>query len=169
MKTLLFCCALFLSFVSIAQNSKKEEKAQNKAAQYQQVMELLNSGGFEFIAQRANPQRGPQIDLTNRSNYLRIERNNASAEMPFFGRAYSGGYSSSDGGIRFNNAMENFQVTENKKKTSISVKFRVKGEGDTFNCTLIASSLENASLSVLSTNKQAISYTGSISALSEKK
>lgn len=89
--------------------------------------------------------------------------------MPYFGRAYSGGYSSSDGGIKFDGMMENYDVQQNDKKRRITVKFKVKGTDDTYNCTLSISSMESASLSISSNKKQAISYTGFIQELSDKK
>ena len=52
---------------------------------------------------------------------------------------------------------------------NVMIKFKVKGEGDTYNCTLSLSSADNASLSILSNNKQSISYTGYIHPLVEEK
>ncbi|MCK5367021.1 MAG: DUF4251 domain-containing protein, partial [Cyclobacteriaceae bacterium] len=84
------------------------------------------------------------------------------AEMPYFGRAFSGGYSGSDGGIKFDGLMENYDVQQNDKKRRIMVKFKVKETDDSYNCTLSISSMESASLSISSNKKQGISYTGII-------
>ena len=160
---------LFMVHTSLAQESKKDAKAQQREVQYQDVLYLLKSKEYEFIGRKANPQKGPLIDLTTRSNFLRIDNNNAAADMPYFGRAYSGGYSSSDGGIKFDGIMENYQLIQNDKKKKVTVKFKVKGEGDVYNCTLSLSGKENASLSVLSNNKQGINYTGIINPNSKNK
>ena len=164
--TMLLCISIF---VSEAQNSKKEDKNQKKEAQYQNVLALIQSENFEFTARKANPQGGRQIDLTTRQNFMRIANKKASADMPYFGRAFSGGYSGSDGGVKFNGPMELYDVQQNDKKRRVIVKFKVKGSGDTYTCTLNISSLESASLSVLSNKKQVINYTGTMQALPENK
>jgi len=89
--------------------------------------------------------------------------------MPYFGRAFSGGYSSSDGGIKFDSNMKTYDVTKNDKKRRITIKFEVKGTDDTYKCTLIVSGLNSASLSVISNKRQSISYTGMISELEKEK
>ncbi|NJN25446.1 MAG: DUF4251 domain-containing protein [Cyclobacteriaceae bacterium] len=158
---------LFTGSACIAQESKKEAKARQLEGAYQQVLELLKSKQFEFVAQKALPMRGRQIDLTTRNNYLRVNGDKVEADMPYFGRAYTGGYSTSDAGIKFNHTPEEYELVTNDKKNRALVKFRVKGDGDSYNCTLQLSSLGNASLSVISNNKQGINYTGSVHELKE--
>ncbi len=164
MKNLLFSISiLFLfSLTVFAQDSKKEAKNKKKQEQYEKILELVKSEKYEFTGRKANPQQGRQIDLTTRHNFLRINGENAMAEMPYFGRAFSGGYSSSDGGIKFDGPMENYDVQQNDKKRRIMVKFKVKETDDSYNCTLSISSMESASLSISSNKKQGISYTGII-------
>ncbi len=171
MKKILLLYSLFIGlfFTSLAQESKKEAKIHKKETQYQELLEVLKTKKYEFIGRRATAQRGTPIDLTTRTNYVRIHDDNANAEMPYFGRAYSGGYSNSDGGIKFNATMENYQFTQDDKKMKAMIKFKVKGEGDTYNCTFSMSSLDNVSLSILSNNKQGISYTGFLNPLKEEK
>ncbi len=170
MRSFIILCSsiIFLSSTGFAQNSKKEAKEKKKQEQYELIKELVQSGKYEFIGRKANPQSGRQIDLTTRSNFLRIYNETASGDLPYFGRAYSGGYSNSDGGVKFDGPMENFDAQENDKKRRIVIKFKVKGTDDAYSCTLSISSLESASLSVTCNKKQAISYTGTIRKLQEK-
>jgi hypothetical protein len=154
---------------SIAQNSKKEAKELKKEEQYQELLKLVDSQQYAFQGSKANPQQGRQIDLTTRNNFLRIKNGNAHADMPYFGRAYSGGYSTSDGGVKFDGPMENYEETKNDKKRRVTIKFKVKGIDDTFSCTLNISGINSASLSVISNKRQSISYTGAISELQEEK
>lgn len=156
--------SLFISFlicVSISAYAQ-ETKAEKKEARYQVALELINSGSYEFIAKRANPPKIRSIDLSTNPNFLRINAKNASADIPYFGRAFSGGYSSNDGGIKFDGPYENYDVQKNDKKYRLIIKFKVKGEGDTYTCTLNVPGLENVSLTVLSNSRQTISYTGYI-------
>jgi len=153
---------------AIAQKSKKETKELEKEEQYQSLLNLINTQQYAFRGSKANPQKGTPIDLTTRDNFLRIKDNNASAYLPYFGRAYSGGYSTSDGGVKFDGQMEDYEVNKNDKKRRVTIKFKVKGSNDNFTCTLTISSLNSASLSIISIKRQSISYTGSISELPEE-
>ncbi len=160
-------CASHLN--SNAQDSKKESKELKKEEQYQSLLSLINTQQYAFKGSKAIPQKGSQIDLTTRDNFLKIDKGNAVADMPYFRRAYSGGYSSSDGGMKFDGPMETYDVSANDKKRRITIKFKVKGSDDTYTCTLTVSGINNASLSVISNKRQSISYTGSVSELHEEK
>ncbi|MCG8310980.1 MAG: DUF4251 domain-containing protein [Cytophagales bacterium] len=166
MKTLLTTTFLLLVFsiVGLSQDAEKESKEQKKERQYQQILDLVNSGSYEFTAQRANPQKAPTIDLTTRPNFLRIKEEIASADMPYFGRAFSGGYGSS-GGIEFDAAMDTYDIQKNDKKRRLVIKFKVKGTDDTYSCILTISGMESASLTVSGNKRQGISYTGKMSAI----
>lgn len=168
MKKHIFIALLLCSISAFAQNSKKEAKEQKRETEYQQIAELIDSKQFEFIAQKANAQKGAMIDLTSRPNFMRVTNNTSEADMPYFGRAYSAGYSSSDGGIQFKGPIDGYEVQKNDKKRKVIVRYRVKGTDDTFDCTLTISGQENASFSVTSNNKQGISYLGSIRKITEE-
>ena len=160
---------LCICFSSNAQNSKKEDKELQKEENYQSMLELLHTEHYGFRGSKANPQKGRQIDLTTRSNQMVIENGSAAAELPYFGRAYSGGYSTSDGGIKFNGKMESYDVTKNEKKRKVIIKFKVKGTDDTYGCTLTVTGLNSAFLSIVSNKRQPISYTGIIHEIDQEK
>lgn len=166
MKRSVIIIVLFVGILNIAfaQQSKKEKKE----AQYQDLLALIDRQHFEFTGQKANPQSGPQIDLTTRQNSLVIDKNQATGDLPYFGRAYSGGYSGSDGGIQFDSPISDYSITKNDKKHRVVIRFKAKGKNDTYTCTLSLFGSLNASLSVMSNNRQSISYTGSIQDLSKK-
>ena len=151
--TLFFVFSLFL-VESYAQDSKKD-------ARYNEILELIKTEKFEFVAQRANPQKGPQIDLTTNPNYFRVKMPVGEAALPYFGRAFSGGYSSDDGGINFNNEFESYEVERNDKKRRVTIKFTIRSESDTYNGSFTIPSLTNASLYMRSGKKQSITYSGS--------
>lgn len=158
-----------LQLTSNAQDSKKEAKELKKEEQYQDLLKVIDTKQYAFQGRKANTQKGRQIDLTTRGNSLVIDNDKATAALPYFGRAYSGGYSSSDGGIKFDSVMEMYDVDKNEKKRKVTIKFKVKGTDDTYSCTLTVSGINTASLSVISNKRQAISYTGMISELVEEK
>ena len=154
----------FFSTIVEAQNNKKQKKAER----YQKVLELINSKNFEFIGRKANPQGGRQIDLTTRINSLKITGDKATADLPYFGRAFSGGYGDTGGSINFDGPYESYTVNANDKKARVTITFKVKGPSDTYNCTLTLSSLDNATLTVSSNKRQTIRYHGFISGIHEK-
>ena len=170
MKALYFTILILSTSIltSIAQNSKKEEQNREKEEQYQLVLKMVSSGQYEFVGRKANTQKGRQIDLTTNGNFLRINGETATADIPYFGRAYSAGYSSSDGGIKFDGTMEEYDAQQNDKKHRILVKFKVKGADDTFDCSLTIYGPQSATLYVASNKKQGISYNGIINELKKE-
>lgn len=164
MRTLAFVTLILLSLTALAQ----EQKENKKQANYEAILALIDGGEYEFVARRANPTGARQIDLTTNPNFLRINKGNGKADMPYFGRAFSAGYSSSDGGIKFDGPLDALEIEKNDKKMRVLVKFKVKGEDDTYTCNLTISSMDNASLNVLSNKKQSIGYTGFVQKLKAK-
>lgn len=163
-----FSILFFLSLTGFAQNSKKEAKKKEKQEQYELVLALVQSGEFEFIGQKASTQKGRQIDLGTRSNFLRISNGEAIADMPYFGRAYSAGYSSSDGGVKFDSPMEDYNLDQNDKKKKLTIRFKARSADDSFSCILSIAGVNGVSLSVSSNKKQGIRYTGAIRELQDK-
>jgi hypothetical protein len=162
MKRNLFIVLILIGVGSIgnAQDSKTQKKQDN----YDKVLAVIESGKFEFVARKANPQGGRQIDLTTNPNYLRIKGNNGEAVMPYFGRSFSGGYGTS-GGIEFNGEFMEYSVERNDDKFKVVIVFSIKGENDTYKGTITVTGMENASLTISSNNKQVISYYGNIKPL----
>ncbi len=158
---------LLLLVVSIpgqaqSRKEKQEAKQQQKIEDFNTMKALIDTSVYEFTANRAYPQGGTSIDLTTNPNFLRVMSDSAYAELPYFGRAYNVAYSGTNGGIRFQGKMDNFQVTENEKKLAILIEFEVSVPNDHFECTLEVYSRENASLSVLSQQRTHISYSGNV-------
>ena len=139
-----------------------DKKDQQKEYKYQELKNLIESQQYTFEATRANPGKGRQIDMTTRNNYLTIQQNNAIARMPYFGRAYSGGYGAASGGIEFDGPMLAYEIRFNDKKKRVNISFRAKSKNETYTCSLSLSSIENVTLTISSFNRQSISYFGAI-------
>lgn len=165
---LLILLSFCIHLNSTAQNTNKEAKALKKQEQYEVLQNLVNNEQYHFTAGKARPQKGGQIDLTTSPNYLTIDNGHARASLPYFGRAFTGSYGR-DGGIKFDGSMENYDVNKNEKKQKMVIKFRVKGPGDTYKCTLTAYGIETATLSIISNNRQQISYIGAVSGIDKDK
>lgn len=141
-----------------AQDSKTQKKQDN----YDKVKAVIETGKFEFVALKANPQGARQIDLTTNPNFLRVNGNKGEGHLPYFGRSFSGGYGTGGGGIEFNGEWLEYNVEKNDSKFRVMIKFKIRGESDTYSGTLTITTIENASLTISSNNKQVISYNGNI-------
>ena len=151
----------FFGYNVNAQSSKKEEKAQKKLEAYQKVVSLIESGKFEFQARKANPQRGRQIDLATNPNYLRVDQDNVKAEMPYFGVVQSG-LLSGESGVKFDGESLSYVVDKDDKKQKVTIKFKVRDNGESYNCILSVSGESNATLSISFNRRDRISYYGGI-------
>lgn len=147
--------ALILSACSASSSSAKKEKA---AANFEQTEALIKSGSYQFAIRSASPSGGKTIQIT--SYYaLKANEGNYEAYLPYFGRAYSGGYGDS-GGIEFNGEPKDLQINRNDKKNEISVNFTIKAEKDSYNVKLNVGSSGYGTLVISSQKRQTISYSG---------
>lgn len=158
MRILLSLYLILMFGIMHGQDKKQDKKLEN----YQEALALVDLGNFEFIGRKANPTGARQIDLTTNPNYLRIAGNRVNADLPYFGRSFTGGYGSGDGGINFNTIPEDYEIKRDEKKRKITIKFQAEGEGDNYSCILTIFGPESASLNIVSNKKQTINYTGFI-------
>lgn len=170
LKAILFILVVSISTSSYSQEekSKKEKRKEQKNAQFEEARQIIESSHFVFNAAKAFPQSGKMIDLTTNPGDLRVTSDSVIAHLPFFGRSYSGGYSNTDGGMRFSGIKEDVKLEINDKKPSLTLSFKVKNSTGTYQCFLEVTSLNTASLSINSSSRSSISYNGSIQELSEE-
>ena len=161
----ILCLSLFLgfSFPAMAQKRSKEDKL--KA--YIEARSLIDGKLYQFTGRWAYPQKGGQVDLMTRPNFLKIENDLVSADMPYFGEVTGGnaGYGGSGGGITFNSEKKDYTVKYNDKKENITISFKVMDGMESYNCIFILSSVSSVSLSISGTSRQIIRYMGEISGI----
>ena len=152
---------LMFSTSMFAQKSKDD-----KEKRYSQVIEIIESGSYSFIADFAFPQKGRQISLISNPNYFTVHESSVKAEMPYFGVSRSGaaGYGSTGGGIIVEAQLEELKVDKNDKKRRVVVKFRVRAGSELLNCTFTVNSPQSASLVINSSMRDTIRYSGKLSA-----
>ncbi|MFI5188205.1 MAG: DUF4251 domain-containing protein [Chitinophagales bacterium] len=113
---------------------------------------------FIFHAQTALPLSGPSRQLSSEYD-LNVSENSIVSYLPFFGRAYSLPYNSTEGGFNFTSAK--FDYTSNRGKKGgweINIKPKdVKGFRE-FNLSISENGY--GTLQVMSNNRQPISFTG---------
>ena len=160
-KWIAFTC-LFVLLIAGRSFAQKADKNAEREGEYLKVQELINSKAFEFNGIRATTQKGLQVDLLGRINFLIITGESAKASMPYFGAVTGGGYSDNDGGINFDGEMTSYTVKENDKKRRVIIEFKSKNGRESYTCSLTINSLNSCTLAISSINRSSIPYFGSV-------
>jgi hypothetical protein len=153
---------------SLQAQSKRELKKQKAAEEIAKARSLVESGSFRFDAIRAFPSRGMTVDLFSHTAFVEILKDEAQADLPFFGTAQGVAYSPESGGIQFDGVMEEFNLNVNEKKNRINLSFAVKTGRDRYICNFTITGESSVSLGVTSNLRSQISYDGSISAIKKE-
>ncbi len=135
--------------------SKKEKREQKE----KEVKELLSSGNFSIEVNRALPMGGKSVNLTSPYS-LEMRGDSAISYLPYFGRAYSVPYGGGDG-LRFEEPIKNYTVTENKKGTT-EIKFEVRTKEDNYTYNIDVFKNGSSTINVQPVNKQSITFHGNL-------
>lgn len=124
------------------------------------IGELVKSQNYVFRADRVLPLSGPGKILTTPYD-LYVSEDTIRAWLPYFGRAYQAPTDPARGGIKFTSTQFNYRLTQ-AKKGGWEVSIKPEDVRDVQQLTLHISEGGSASLHVISTHRQAISFIGKI-------
>jgi hypothetical protein len=163
MKTLVkIFLALFIAFSAMAPAAALYKKSEKKAAKAAAIKQMIESKDFTFEANYAYPSYGIQRYLT--PNYdLRVTPDTVVSYLPFMGVAYSsaGFNSGDDNGIKFTST--DFTYTSQAKKNgTFYVVIKPKDAKNASQLALTISPTGSADLTVLSTYREQMRFTGII-------
>jgi len=162
-----------VSMNPISAQTKEEKKAakeENVLKEYEAMKELINSKQFEFTGEWATSSSGKRVNLISNPTFIKIDDETANAFLPFFGRGFSGsGYSSGSSGIEFKDPLENYAVTFNDKKQSVSIKFKAKGGNDRYDVSIKVFSSGSTTININSNNRSSMTYSGKTGPLKKEK
>ncbi|MFA9187628.1 DUF4251 domain-containing protein [Flavobacterium sp. FBOR7N2.3] len=162
----LLCFNVLIGFSQ--EQTRRQLRNEKRVEKQKEVEKLINAKEFQFVARNLNSQTFQMIDLSIIPNFIQFKPDFIKSEMPFFGRGFSGlGYGGSDTGLKFEGKPEKFIVKKKKKGYQIDVE--VKGQQDFFNITLSVLFEGSSTLTIISNNRESISYFGEISPLEEEK
>ncbi len=153
------CGASSVSDDGQAQSSRQDRKA----AEFEKVAALIESGSYCYTARTANPTGGRSVQLTSEYT-MEAKEGSYEAYLPYFGRAHQASYGG-DGGIEFKGEPGNLQISRNESKGTISVAFVMQGDKDQYTVTLEIGDSGYGTLVVSSQKRQSISYYGVIGEL----
>jgi len=164
---LAFALAMALTGCSASSSASQDgtglSRKENKAADFEKIATLIESGNFQFTVRNASPAGGRTIQITSEYT-LEAREGEFEAHLPYFGRAYSASYGG-DGGIEFKGKPQDFQLTRNERKGTILVSLKIDGANDQYQLRLEVGASGYGNLQVSSTKRQNISYYGQISEL----
>jgi hypothetical protein len=133
--------------------------AQNKDST---ITKLIEARQYVFHAQTALPSAGPSRQLTSEYD-LKVLNDSLVSYLPYFGRAYSASYGSTNSGLQFTSTQFDYKVSK-RKKGGWQISIKPKDVQDLREFMLTISENGYGNLQALSNNRQPISFTGYISA-----
>ena len=164
MKTLMKTLFLFI-MVSAGITSAKAQGSTKQTAKADAVKTMINAVNYVFKADFANPLRGGNKQLTTEYD-LTVTKDTIVAFLPYYGRAYVGSLDPNEGGIKFTSTSFDYKVTEGKKGNwDITIKPKDTNANKMSSVQLLRLSISSggyATLSVTSTNRDPISFSGEI-------
>jgi hypothetical protein len=131
--------------------------AQEKKAD--EIKRIVESQNYVFVPQMANPQIGSSRQLTPDYD-LTIAKDTVISFLPYFGRAYVAPVNPSEGGIKFTSTKFDYKPSNDGKSWKITIKPKDAPEVQQLYLDIFDNG--NATLQVISTNRQNISFTGYI-------
>ena len=125
------------------------------------IKSMIDSSRFVFNAERVNPLRGRTRYLTSSYDVV-VKKDSVESFLPYFGRAYQAPMDPSKGGIQFTSTNFSYIVNSGSKDDQWDVIIRPKDNNDMQEMRFNIFGNGSASLSVTSTHKDAISFTGHV-------
>lgn len=141
--------------------SAQTTKEKAKQAKANKVKELISNHNYVFQAQTVFPMSGRTRQIAGEGYDVTVSKDTVNSYLPYFGRAYSAPIDPSKGGIQF--ISKDFEYNEAPgKKGGWDITIKPKDIQDVQQLFLSVSEDGYASLQVTSTNRQPISFNGTI-------
>jgi hypothetical protein len=147
---------LFVVFTGFQPGERKTKKLQKE----KEMIELVNSGHFRFVARSAHSNLGT-FDNLGAVYDLVFDSMKIKAYLPYYGRAYSAPYGG-NGGVKFDLTAEKIEKVWNKKKKLFTILAEAADSEDSYSIYLTAGLNGFADVKINFRNRQMISYYGNI-------
>ncbi|HLI93216.1 MAG TPA: DUF4251 domain-containing protein [Puia sp.] len=129
----------------------------------QTVKSLVESQNYVFQARTAQPMRGPVRNIATPVYSLQVTTDKIVSDLPYFGRAYIAPMDPTTGPLQFTLDHFDYKLTAGRKG-GWKVVIKPKNQQDIQEMELNISAAGYASLQVVSTNRDEISFEGVITA-----
>ncbi len=146
--------------------SKKELKAEKLSLQKETVKKLIESKSFVFDARTAFSATMGNVIITYPYN-VKVNEDSIYSFLPYYGRAYNVEYGSTESPMVFNLPIEELTIAKKTKK-GYEVNLKVKKGMDYIDFYFDISETGLTTLTVNSSNREAITYFGDLTAKKEE-
>ncbi|MBL4678849.1 MAG: DUF4251 domain-containing protein [Mucilaginibacter sp.] len=157
LKTLLIVLLILPLFATTVIAQKSSKKMARDSAQIKAVLALLASKKYTFVAEYASPSQGGSVYLT-KYFYMDVAPDEISSLLPFYGAA-SSSLESKD--IEFNLKDFDYGSTDGNNGNWL-VNIKPRDSKDVREILLVVNADGSANLSVVSNNKQRMTFIGNI-------
>lgn len=154
------CFYLLLFFISTITLQAQDARKEKQILKANQVSAWIESRNYDFVAQMAMPMSGNTRQLTSEYDVL-ISKDTINSYLPYFGRAYSASLNPDDAGIKFI-SKEFIYKSTNRNKGGWDIEIKPKDAKEVQQLSLSISEDGYATLQVIQTNRQPISFNGYI-------
>ncbi|WP_423149689.1 DUF4251 domain-containing protein [Rubrolithibacter danxiaensis] len=153
---ILISCIILLIFTFSGINTSLAQKASKEAVP---VEDILKSKKYQFRAEMVYPRGSIAKHLTTEYG-LTISNDSLTADLPYFGRAYTAPMNPAEAGIHFTATKFTYEM-DNGRKKSWNVTIEPNGPGNEVRKILLTV-FDNgkATLQVYSNDREPISYSG---------
>lgn len=158
---------LILAILAASFNALDAQKSKQKEEEYKKMIALIEEGSYVFTVQSIQPSGSRTVHTTTEYT-LEVNDSTFKAYLPYFGRTYQPSYGG-NGGIEFDAAPENLEISLKEKKRMVYVQCDVKGKEDKYGLYLSVGSSGHATLNITSQKRQSISYSGYVAAPEKEK
>ncbi len=108
-----------------------------------------------------------RIDVTGEGYFVKLDGENVSANLPYYGERQMGGGYGSDTGITFDTTVKDLQLTKNEETHSYVVTFSVDNTSESYFFTIDVGASLNSTTRVRSSHRNRIRYTGVVKELED--
>lgn len=142
------------------------ERKLRKVQKEKEMLEMLESGEFRFVARSAHSSLGNFNNLSTHYDIV-FDSMRIKAFLPYYGRAYSAPYNE-EGGVKFDLKADKIEKRWDKKKKRYIVATEVSDQRDSYSIYMTASLSGYADVVINFRNRQMISYYGTLERLKDK-
>lgn len=157
---------LLVAFVAVSNVNAQETKKETDAAAAEELKSLVESKNYVFEAYSALPLKGDIQKLIDDFS-LTITPKKVMSDLPYFGQIYQSSLVTTDGGIKFTSYDFEYSVQDRKNG---GWDVRIKAKDIKYSPQMLLTILKTGAttLSVNSSDRQAISYNGEIKRTMDK-
>tara|TARA_R110000796_G_scaffold88850_4_gene191930 strand:+ start:86589 stop:87134 length:546 start_codon:yes stop_codon:yes gene_type:complete len=109
------------------------------------------------------------INLIGNSNFLKIEGDTISAELPYYGERQMGGGYTSEAGVKFKGIPKKYEAIKDNTSQRNIITLQINNATESYNITITLFPNWTSSIVINSSQRTPISYQGNVLEIPEKK